>query len=385
MRVVVLKRPRIASSSSGTQNVAVRGTSGETTAREGLRVEVLEGASRKDTADLRRDPEVEAVAPSMPIQLIRPAARAAVSVASKGGASWGIEAVGARKCATTHEAFSGLKFTDCNVRNFTTGDKHDVHDDDGHGTHCAGTILGRDVNGTRIGVAPGVTDVLIAKIIGKNGGTFEAIADAVEWAHVHGAHILSMSLGMDFVAHLAALEAEGDMPPEQARSQALVDYGACIRLFDRLCEFVADRYNTHRGMLVVAAAGNESERPRFRVTVQPPADAFGIVSVAALGRPSSGKKLAVAPFSNRGAHFGAPGVGIVSAGLAGGLASMDRTSMAAPHVAGVAALWAEPLVATSRAGKIRRDVLLEDIRKGVRALRHLDSEDIGAGLVMAPL
>jgi subtilisin family serine protease len=162
---------------------------------------------------------------------------------------------------TAHEAFRGLKFTDCNVRNFTTGDKHDVHDDDGHGTHCAGTILGRDVNSTRIGVAPGVTDVLIAKVIGKNGGTFEAIADAVEWAHVRGAHILSMSLGVDFVAHLAALEAEGDMPPEQARSQALVDYGACIRLFDRLCEFVADRYNTHRGMLVVAAAGNESQRP----------------------------------------------------------------------------------------------------------------------------
>jgi hypothetical protein len=58
--------------------------------------------------------------------------------------------------------------------------------------------------------------------------------------------------------------------------------------------------------------------------------------------------------------------------------------MAAPHVAGVAALWAEPRVAASRTGIIRRGQLLEDIRRSVRHLQHLSSEDIGEGLVMAP-
>lgn len=403
MRMVLLKRLNPVSDVRDTLNVGARGIAKSPKGgAEEVRIEVLDGATRRDAADLQRDPSVEAIAPSMPIRLIRPALRSAAATASKDHAAWGVEEIGCLDTSRvgrgvkvaildtgierTHPAFTGIDF-DGKVRNFTgVGAVDDVSDIDGHGTHCAGTIFGRDVNGTRIGVAPGITDVLVAKVLGTDGGSFEGIADAVQWAYAHGAHILSMSLGMDFDAHLAALQAQEGLPRPQATSQALVDYGSCVRLFDRLCEFVADRNDTQRGMLVIAAAGNESDRPKYRVTVQPPADAFGIVSVAAIGRSArvAGGKFVVAPFSNRGAHFCAPGVEIVSAGLGGGLVSMDGTSMAAPHVAGVAALWAEPRVAASRTGIIRRGQLLEDIRRSVRHLQHLSSEDIGEGLVMAP-
>ena len=111
----------------------------------------------------------------------------------------------------------------------------DVTDFDGHGTHCAGVIFGRDVDGMRIGVARGITDVLIGKVVGGEGPTLDGLADAINWAHLEGAHVLSMSLGIDFEAHRQAFIDQG-MPGPQATSMALVDYAACIRLFDRLAE-----------------------------------------------------------------------------------------------------------------------------------------------------
>jgi subtilisin family serine protease len=337
----------------------------------------------------------------MPVRLIEPAARAADAEAKAvAGPTWGIRAIGADTSPRTgrgvkvavldtgiameHPAFVGITFElGKNVRNFTS---ETPEDSDGHGTHCAATIFGRDVDGTRIGVAPGVTDVLIAKVLGKGGGTFEAIANGINWAFTEGAHILSMSLGIDFDAYLVRLQKQ-DIPRPQATSQALTDYGACVRLFDRLCEYVADRNHTQRGMLVIAAAGNESDRPRYTVSVAPPAGALGVISVGAVGRTSTtaNAPLAVAAFSNRDPHFCAPGVDIVSARAIGGLASMSGTSMAAPHVAGVAALFAEQRVATARRGTFQADAVLNDIRdSGVVKLPGLGPEGTGAGLIKAP-
>jgi hypothetical protein len=53
-----------------------------------------------------------------------------------------------------------------------------------------------------------------------------------------------------------------------------------------LCEQLSDVNATYRGMLIIAAAGNESKRPDYAVSVAPPANAFGVVSVGAVGRAS---------------------------------------------------------------------------------------------------
>ena len=91
-----------------------------------------------------------------------------------------------------HEAFVGVNLIQ---RNFTSeGD----NDSDGHGTHCAGTIFGRSVDGTRIGVAPGVTNALIGKVLGAGAGSSAIISQAIQWAVNEGANVISMSLGMDF-------------------------------------------------------------------------------------------------------------------------------------------------------------------------------------------
>ncbi|MDZ4782935.1 MAG: S8 family serine peptidase [Planctomycetia bacterium] len=311
--------------------------------------------------------------------------------------TWGLEAIGAERDGPhtgrgvriavldtgidrKHPAFAGLTLDiDRNVRNFT---RDTVEDTNGHGTHCAATIFGRDVDGYRIGVARGVTDVLIGKVLSANGGGFADIADGLSWAFAEGAHIVSMSLGIDFHKHLTRLRES--LPHAEATSQALTDYGSCVRLFDRLCEQLADLNGIYRGMLIIAAAGNESNRPVYAVSVAPPANAFGVVSVGAIGRVSvEPPSLEVARFSNRLPTLCAPGIDVVSARLKGGLKSSSGTSMAAPHVAGVAALYAEQHVAAAPK-KFHPQLVLEAMLKGATALPTLAREDVGAGLVRAP-
>ena len=91
-----------------------------------------------------------------------------------------------------HAAFAGVSIVERDFTGEGNGDQH------GHGTHCAGTIFGRDVQNTRIGVAPGVTKAFIGKVLGTNGGASDEIVNAIQWAVDQGAHVISMSLGMDF-------------------------------------------------------------------------------------------------------------------------------------------------------------------------------------------
>jgi subtilisin family serine protease len=234
----------------------------------------------------------------------------------------------------------------------------------------------------RIGVAPGVRRALIGKVLGKGGGTSESLLQAVLWASEQGAHVVSMSLGMDFPGMVKDLIEQDRVPSPLATSWALEAYRANVLLFERLAALLGTR---QQSTLLIAAAGNESRMeldPHYAINVSPPAVSEGIVSVAALGQGDDG--LAMAPFSNIGALVGAPGVDIVSAGLDGTLVSMSGTSMAAPHVAGVAALWAQRLLAhgSVRTNSLSAQVLGNAVFTGLVA--GIDAAAIGSGLVQAP-
>ena len=258
------------------------------------------------------------------------------------------------------------------------GDQH------GHGTHCAGTIFGMTTESMRIGVAPGVKKALIGKVLGLEGGSSGQIVRAIQWAVDNGANVISMSLGMDFPGFQAELQAAG-FPPELATSRALEGYRTNVQLFARLASLILAQETFGQAAVTVAAAGNESQRqinPDFEIAVSPPAVAEGVVSVAALGEGDQG--LTVAPFSNTGANVSGPGVQIVSAKAGGGLSIKSGTSMATPHVAGLAALWAEKIKASSALSALQLTSRLigSATTEGLQA--GLDPFDIGAGLILAP-
>jgi subtilisin family serine protease len=275
-----------------------------------------------------------------------------------------------------HVAFQGVNVTQEDF----TGDGNG--DEVGHGTHCAGTIVGRDVNGFRFGVATGVTELLAGKVLGPNGGTTEALVNGLIWALRSGANVISMSLGFDFPGAVAAMVAQG-LPIQPATSQALEAYRDNLRLFGALASFMQASNPFGHAALVVAASGNESERNAqkpYTIGVSPPAASEGFIPVAALGQAED-KSLSIAYFSNTGAMVAGPGVDIISAKAGGGFTQMSGTSMATPHAAGVAALWAESLMASS--GQIDAGILTARLVASGQ-LGALAAGDVGAGLVQAP-
>jgi len=352
----------------------------------------VDSLSVADAARVSRAPDV-AVAPVLPMKLVEPVAASDAGSPSAGGAAWGVEAVGATQCSFSgsgvtvavldtgidpgHEAFRGLLVTQ---RDFTgEGDGDRI----GHGTHCAATIAGQDVDGYRYGVAPGIAELLVGKVLGSDGGSTEALMRAMLWALEAGADVMSMSLGLDFPGLVAQWTASG-LTVEAATSRALEGYRDNLRLFGTLAGVVRASGPFGRSALVVAATGNESHRRAdmpYTVGVAPPAASEGFVAVAALGQARDGG-LEVADFSNTGASVAAPGVDILSAQAGGGFAVMSGTSMATPHVAGVAALWAESLLSST--GRLDVNLLAARLTGNSRELPGADPVDVGAGLVRAP-
>ena len=356
------------------------------------RIEV-ESLDTRDVQEISRDPEVAAIAPRMPTRLIEPRGE---TTATSDGDAWGISMVGADVSTFTgagtvvavldtgidssHPAFAGVTLVQ---EDFSGSGNGDVQ---GHGSHCAGTIFGRDVDGARIGVALGVEQALIAKVLGDDGGgSSEMLFSGIQWAVDNGADVISMSLGFDFPGLVKALSGQG-WPVDLATSRALEAYRGNLRMFDALMNLVRAREAFGGGTVVVAAAGNESEReqdPDYEIAASLPAAAEGVVSVGALGQ--EGALLSIAPFSNTFPQVSAPGVGIKSVKVGGGTRDLNGTSMACPHVAGVAALWWEavrssllPRNARTVQAKLLASAKIDVFAPGVEVA------DRGVGLVRAP-
>jgi subtilisin family serine protease len=363
----------------------------------------IESADERRAADLTRDPNLVA-SPSVPVSLIKPLASDAANEkqvlreAKKNHGSWGVlnvapdadENAGSSMVVAVldtgidrkHAAFQGVAIE---ARNFS-GSPHD-DDRNGHGTHCAGTIFGRDVDGVRIGVARGVRKALIGKVLDDEGaGDSVAIAQAINWAYQQGAQIISLSLGIDFAELVKYYETHGK-EPEEALSIALSAFRDTVRVFDGLVHSLNMlSVLQQRGVILVAASGNESARRAkkpYIIDVGLPAAAIGMVSTGAVARGANGYEIGA--FSNANPQLCAPGVGIVSAKFGGGLASLDGTSMATPHVAGVAALWWERTRSDNPNADgelVRRKILENCLATGFAP--DVKPADRGAGLVQAP-
>jgi subtilisin family serine protease len=353
-------------------------------------IEIVDSAGARQ---LSNEASTVSITPAMPVKLVAPMEVGEVALPATGTAAWGVAAVRAQLSSFTgdgivlavldtgidasHPAFSGVEL----IQRDFTGEGNE--DKTGHGTHCAGTILGRTIDGMRIGVATGVKKALIGKVLGTNSGSTCCIVQAIQWAVSSGAHIISMSLGIDFPGMVELLRME--LPPQLATSRALEAYRLNIQLFEKLAALVKAQGAFGHPTIIVSAAGNESRREtdsHYVVRVGPPAVVEGIISVAALDQGPNGLK--IAPFSNAGANVCGPGVQIVSAKAGGGLAALSGTSMAAPHVAGVAALWAEKLLKEGQltgfqlSSRLNGSATTEGLEPG------FDASDIGLGLVRAP-
>lgn len=184
-------------------------------------------------------------------------------------------------------------------------DDGDPMDDHGHGTHCSGTIgaKGNDGQGL-VGVAWDVKLMGVKFLDGNGSGTLENALKSIDYATQMGAKILSNSWGGGG--------------------------------FSQTLKEAIERSND-AGALFVAAAGNESNNNDARPSYPNSYDVPNILSVAAVNNRGQ-----MASFSNWGrsrVHVGAPGVNILSS-TASGYQSWSGTSMATPHVSGVAALLA---------------------------------------------
>lgn len=211
-------------------------------------------------------------------------------------------------------------------------------DDHGHGTHCAGVVAAMTGNGQGVaGAAPGV-GLLIARVLNKSEtqGSDATIARGIVWATDHGAKVLSISL---------------EIPGRSPVLESALDYALA------------------HDVLVVAAAGNEKHLLDHQAAPALPASYPGVLAVAATDAEDK-----PASFTNFGpaVSLAAPGVDILStlptykvfAPLPRplGYGTMSGTSMAAPLVAGAAALVRSQFPALTRAQvKARLEASADDL------------------------
>lgn len=243
---------------------------------------------------------------------------------------------------TEHPDFTGRKITS---RSFIPGHAS-TEDGDGHGTHCAGIACGNIHNTSqfRYGVAPDA-ELFIGKVLNDNGdGEDGFLLNAIEWAVDNQCKVISMSLG-------GANNAGEQYSPayEIAAAEALKQHN----------------------ILLIAAAGNDSEREYGLIKpVTHPANCPSIMAVGALDAA-----MMVPDFSCAGqVDIAAPGVDIISSWKSKKYHNTESgTSMAAPFVAGLAALYWETFPDATA-----HEIWVKLVQNAKRL--NISAADVGAGL-----
>lgn len=276
---------------------------------------------------LRADPIVAKVRTAPQLSLIRPVDSAKASFTSRH--TWGIEALGVPELWKQGLSGHGVKvahldtgldpthpsleaaltaFVEMDLSGRVIPDAAARESDtiDGHGTHTAATIAGRPVKGHHVGVAPGCE--LHSAMVIEGGDIVARVLGGMDWAIGQGVQILSMSLGlrgywMQFLDILDALRDNGVLPviavgnegPGTSRSPGNYPKALSVGFHDD-----------------DLGVDSRSSSQRFKRRNQP-----------------------VVP------DIVAPGTDIISAAAGGGWRTLSGSSMAVPHVAGVAALLLE--------------------------------------------
>jgi thermitase len=225
-----------------------------------------------------------------------------------------------------HPDLASKIISNINFSNSATAD-----DIDGHGTHVAGIAAAVTNNGIGVAGLGYSSSIMNVKVLGDTGsGAYSWIASGIIWAADNGADVINLSLGGSSAS--STLEA-------------------------------AVNYAWSKGVVVVAAAGNNGNSAPFY-----PAYYANCIAVAA-----TNSKDELAGWSDYGGwvDVAAPGVAILSAYLSsinGGYVEMSGTSMASPHVAGLAALVFTVVSDSNGNGRLNDEV---------RARIEANCDDIG--------
>jgi len=234
--------------------------------------------------------------------------------------AWGVKRIGsgdAHAAGTTGQGVtigvmdSGIDYTHSDLdANYDSSRSHnfvnntsDPFDDNSHGSHVSGTAAAEDDNSGVVGVAPGATIVALKVLNDKGSGAWSSVIAALEWARNHGVDVTNGSFG------------SGSNPGTLVEAAYDAAWAA--------------------GIVNVGSAGNSGNCAGNNNSVGYPARFSSVIAVAATSSNDSRPC-----FSSTGpdVELAAPGVSIVSTVPGGGYASYSGTSMASPHVAGVAAL-----------------------------------------------